>query len=87
MNIKKRAIAMRARNRPSLLHPWPHLPSVAVLLERKKLDSESVSLMILVGPVCCMSSSEARLSVMQEQFSNIGLYCKILIVDQEREIL
>ena len=71
--IRKRTTAVIARNRPSLLHPWSHLPSVAVPLDSKKLDSESVSLTILVGPVCCMSSSEARLSAMQEQFSNTGL--------------
>ena len=75
--MRNRATAISARKRPNLLHPWSHLPSVAVLLGmRLRLERASVSLKPLIVP-CSISSCEARLSAMQEQFSNAGL-CEVL---------
>ena len=80
--MRNRATAISARKRPSLLHPWSHLPSDAVLLGRRlRLERASVSFKPLIVPY--------RLSAMQEQFSNVGLcevfkckymYCWKLIV-------
>ena len=79
--MRTRVTAISARNRPSLLHPWSHLPSVAVLLLRRKLESMSVSLMPTVVPFDSRSC-EARLSAMHEQFSNTDLWIhnKIVLV-------